>query len=263
MTYEFIRFERDENIAIITLDRPKVMNAWHEAMRAEVLAALTVVAGDDGIQALLMTGAGERAFSAGQDINESKEFDEDRAELWIEEFRKLYSALRSLEKPVVAALNGVTAGSAFQFVLLGDVRIGHPDTSMGQPEINSGIASITGPWIMREILGLARAVEMTLTGRMCGAEECLRLGLLQEIVPREQLMARAIEVAKQLAAKPPIAMRLIKRRIWEVLEPGFQETFDAAIRYHRVSYGAGEPKQVGNEFLAVRAARRKARDGAT
>ncbi len=262
MTYEFIRFERDENIAIITLDRPKVMNAWHEPMRAEVLAALTVVAKDDAIQALLLTGAGERAFSAGQDINESKEFDEDRAELWIEEFRKLYSALRSLEKPVVAALNGVTAGSAFQFALLTDVRIGHPQTRMGQPEINSGIASITGPWIIREMLGLARTLEMTLTGRLCDAEECLRLALLQEIVPREQLMTRAIEVAKELASKPPIAMGLIKRRFWEVLEPSFHETFDAAIRYHRMSYGAGEPKQIGDEFLAIRAARRADGDGA-
>ena len=263
MTYDFIRFERDGNVAILTLDRPEVMNAWHEAMRAEVLAALTAVADDADVQALVLTGAGDRAFSAGQDINESKEFDEDRAEQWIEEFRTLYAALRSLEKPVVAALNGVTAGSAFQFALLSDVRIGHPQTRMGQPEINSGIASITGPWIMREMLGLARTVEMTLTGRLCDADECLRLALLQEIVPREHLMPRALEVAKDLASKPPIATKLIKRRFWEVLEPGFHETFDAAIRYHRMSYGAGEPKEVGDEFLAIRAARRAGKtDGA-
>lgn len=256
MDYSFIGFDAADNVATITFNRPEVMNAWHEAMRNEVLDALSRVRQDDEIRALVFTGAGERAFSAGQDINESNEFDEDRAERWINEFRALYSSVRSLEKPVVAAVNGVAAGSAFQFVLLTDVRVGHPGTTMGQPEINSGIASITGPWIMREILGLSRTIEMTLTGRMATAEEALQLGLLHHVVAREEVLARAQTIARELADKPAIALSLIKRRFWEVLEPGFQEVFDAAIRYHRMSYGAGEPQTVGREFLAVRAARK-------
>lgn len=257
MTDKFIQFAQQDNVATLTLDRPEVMNAWHAAMREEVLAAIARVREDTGIGALVITGAGERAFSAGQDINESKEFDEDRAEQWIEEFRALYGALRSLEKPVVAAVNGVAAGSAFQFVLLSDVRVGHPATTMGQPEINSGIASITGPWIMREILGLSRTIEMTLSGRLADAEEALRLGLLHHVVAREEVLAKAQAIAGELAAKPAIALSLIKRRFWEVLEPGFEEVFDAAIRYHRMSYGAGEPQEVGTAFLAERAARRE------
>jgi enoyl-CoA hydratase len=259
-TYEYIDFDQQDDIVTITLNRPEVMNAWHEDMRAEVLAAVNRCGGDDTVRAVVFTGAGERAFSAGQDINESKEFDEDRAEQWIEEFRALYGTLRALEKPTVAALNGVTAGSAFQFALLTDVRLGHAGTRMGQPEINSGIASITGPWIMREMLGMSRTIELTLSGRMMEADEALSVGLLHHVVEREHLMDRAIDTAKELAAKPPIATRLIKQRFWEVLSPSFHETFDAAIRYHRQSYGAGEPKAIGTEFLAVRAARRQARD---
>ena len=111
MDYSFIGFDVADGVATVTFNRPEVMNAWHEAMRNEVLDALSRVRQDDGIRALVFTGVGERAFSAGQDINESNDFDEDRAERWINEFRALYSSVRSLEKPVVAAVNGVAAGS--------------------------------------------------------------------------------------------------------------------------------------------------------
>jgi len=255
MTYQFIQFSVEDGLAELTFNRPHVMNAWHEPMRNEVLDALQRTQNDTDISALVMTGAGDRAFSAGQDINESKEFDEDRAEQWIEEFRTLYGALRSLEKPVVAAVNGVAAGSAFQFVLLTDVRVGCADTRMGQPEINSGIASITGPWIMREILGLSRTIEMTLTGRLAEGAEALQLGLLHHVVEHDDLRSRAREIARELSTKPQLALRLNKRRFWEVLEPGFHEVFDAAIRYHRTSYAAGEPQDIGEQFLARRGSR--------
>ncbi len=255
-TYQFIDFDLHGRVCLITLNRPELMNAWHEEMRAEVVDALERVKTDDAIGAVVFTGAGDRAFSAGQDLNESTTFDDDRAEVWIEEFRKLYSDVRSMPKPTVSAINGVAAGSAFQFVLLTDYRVGNSRARMGQPEINSGIASITGPWIMREILGLSRTIEMTLSGRILSAEEALALGLLHEMVATESLLERAIAYADDLASKPPLAMRLIKERFWEVLAPSFHDAFDSAIRYHRESYGAGEPQQVGTDFLAERAARK-------
>lgn len=254
--YEFIRLDTDGPVAILTLNRPDRLNAWHEPMRDEVCDVLERVRDSDEFGALVFTGAGNRAFSAGQDLNESTEFDDDRAERWIEEFRKLYGAIRSLPKPTVSAINAVAAGSAFQFVLLTDYRVGCERSRMGQPEINSGIASITGPWIMREILGLSRTIELTLSGRIMPAEEALSLGLLNELVSPDQVLSRSVEYAKELAAKPPLAMRLIKERFWEVLEPSFHDAFDSAIRYHRESYSAGEPQRVGTEFLAERAARK-------
>ena len=92
------------------------------------------------------------------------------------EWERLYDLIRSLSKPIIAALNGVAAGSAFQVSLLCDLRIGHPGVTMGQPEINSGIASVTGPWIMKEMIGIARTIDLTLTGRMLDADECFRIG---------------------------------------------------------------------------------------
>jgi enoyl-CoA hydratase/carnithine racemase len=257
---ESVLLSREGAVLTITLNRPDRLNAWDAPMRAMLVRALEEAGRDDTTRAVVITGAGDRAFSAGQDLNEATDFDADRAEAWIEEFRTLYRAVRSIEKPVVAAINGVTAGSAFQFALLTDIRIGHAGVRMGQPEINSGIASITGPWIMREVLGLSRTIELTLTGRMMDADEALRLGVLHQVVERGEVLARARTVASELAAKPQTAMRLIKRRFFEVLEAGLDDAVEAAKRHHRESFEAGEPQRVTRDFLTARGGVKHGRD---
>ncbi len=248
-TYEHILYWVAPPVAVLTLNRPNVMNAWTMDMRAEVIDALAQARQDDTVRALVITGAGDRAFSAGQDLNEAENFTEDMAAGWIESFRQLYKALRSLEIPVVAALNGTAAGSAFQFALLTDIRVGHVGVRMGQPEINSGLASITGPWIMREMLGMSRTIELALTGRLLGADEAEKLGIIHHMVAKTEVLTRSIEIATELASKPPVAMTLIKRRFWEVLEPGFEEVMDAAVRYHAMSFATGEAVIESQRFL--------------
>ena len=254
---EFVKVAASDRVGCITIDRQDRLNAWNKPMRDAIVAALVCFAADADIGAVILTGAGDRAFCAGQDLEEAHGFDADRAELWIREWEMYYDALRALPKPLVIALNGTAAGSAFQVALLGDIRIGHPGVSMGQPEINSGIASTTGPWLMREMLGLSRTIELTLTGRMMDAEECLRIGLLHHVVPAERVLAKAREVAGQLAAKPPIAMRLNKARFRAVTESGFRDAIAAGIPIQRESYGSGEPARMMEAFFAERAARRK------
>lgn len=255
---EFILRETRGEVAIITLNRPEVLNAWHTPMREALKAALSAAEADGAVRAIVMTGTGDRAFGAGQDLNETKTFDPDRAELWIGEWEQLYDRIRSLSKPLIMALNGLAAGSAFQIALLGDFRIGHPGVTMGQPEINSGIASTTGPWIMREMIGLARTIDLTLSGRMMDATEAERIGLINRIVPQEKVLEEALALAKELAAKPPIAMRLNKARFREVTEPGFRDCLAAGVRNQRESYGTGEPARMMEAFLAERAKRHAA-----
>ncbi len=249
LSYVNILYEIDASVALLTLNRPKVLNAWTMDMREEVIHALSCARSDSDVKALVITGAGERAFCAGQDLNEAENFTHEMAESWIDSFRRLYKAVRSLEIPVVAALNGTAAGSAFQFALLTDIRVGHAGVRMGQPEINSGLASITGPWIMREMLGMSRTIELTLTGRLLGADEAEKLGLIHHLVPEAEVLPQAIEMAKDLARKPPIAMALIKRRFWEVLEPGLDDVMDAAVRYHALSFASGEAAAESQRFL--------------
>jgi enoyl-CoA hydratase len=253
---QFILREIRGEVGLVTLNRPEILNAWNAEMRVQLVEAFDAMEANEAVRAVILTGAGERAFGAGQDLNETKTFDPDRAELWVGEWERLYDRMRSLSKPIVAALNGVAAGSAFQVALLCDFRIGHPGVTMGQPEINSGIASTTGPWIMREIIGLARTIDLTLTGRMMDAEECARIGVMNRVVARENVMSEALALAKELAAKPPNAMRLDRARFREVTEPGFRDCLKAGVRNQREAYATGEPARMMEEFLAKRAARK-------
>lgn len=244
--------ERQGRVGTIRLNKPEKLNAWDRPMRDAIVQALREFDADDSIGAVIMTGTGERAFSAGQDFAEAHKFDADAAEAWIGEWEIFYGLLRRLTKPIVMALNGTAAGSAFQVALLGDIRVGHAGITMGQPEINSGIASITGPWIMKEILGMSRTVELTLTGRMMAADECHRIGILHYIVAQSDVMKKALEIANELANKAPLAMKLDRAWFADMTEAGFRHTFEAAVRSHRKSYGSGEPAREMEVFMAKR-----------
>jgi enoyl-CoA hydratase/carnithine racemase len=253
---EFLLTERRGRVGVITLNRPDVLNAWHRPMRQELMTALETHEADKEVGALILTGAGDAAFSAGQDLAETMEFDPERAVEWIVEWEQLYDLIRSLSKPLVAALNGVAAGSAFQVALLCDFRIAHKGVRMGQPEINSGIASTTGPWIMREMLGIARTIDLTLTGRMMDAAECNAIGLINRIVPRQRVFEEALALATELAEKPPVAMRLNKQRFREMTEAGFRDCLEAGMRIQREAFATGEPARMMEAFFSSRAARK-------
>lgn len=240
----------------LTLNRPEKMNAWNTPMRDELIAALEAAEDDAGVGAIVLTGAGDRAFGAGQDLSESKDFDAERAESWMAEWRKLYNLFRLGSKPIVAALNGVAAGSAFQVALLCDLRVAHAKVKMGQPEINSGIATVTGSWIMREIIGLAHTIDLTLTGRMLHAEEAFKLGLISRIVEEGQVQEHALELAEMLGGKPSGAMRLNRARFADMTQAGFDNAMTEGVRIQREAYASGEPQAMMEKFLASRAARR-------
>jgi len=239
-------------VGIITLNKPHKLNAWDREMRDLIVASLKDFDASPDVGAVVMTGVGERAFSAGQDFAEAHDFDAQRAEEWIREWETFYGLLRRLSKPIVIALNGTAAGSAFQVALLGDIRIGHSEVKMGQPEINTGIASITGPWIMKEMLGMSRTIELTLSGRMMEMEECHRIGLVHEVVARAEVLPKALEVAESLAAKAPLAMQLDRKWFADMTEAGFRQTIEAAVQAHRKSYGSGEPARQMEAFMAKR-----------
>lgn len=256
---DFILRETRGAVAILTLNRPHILNAWHTPMRNMLVETFDALEADAKVRAIIMTGSGERAFGAGQDLNETKTFNPDRAEEWIHEWERLYDRIRSLSKPLIMALNGLAAGSAFQVALLGDFRIAHPGVTMGQPEINAGIASTTGPWIMREMLGIARTIDLTLTGRMMDADEALRIGLINKLVAPQQVLPEAIKLAEELAEKAPVAMRLNKARFREVTEAGFRDCIKVGVRVQREAYATGEPARMMEKFLAERAERKRQR----
>lgn len=250
---EQVLTEISGRVGIITLNRPEALNAWTTEMREQLIEALISLDQDDAVRAIVLTGAGDRAFGAGQDLNQTMSFDAARAEVWIGEWKRLYNQLKGLSKPIIAALNGTAVGSAFQVALLCDMRIAHSAVRMGQPEINAGLPSSTGPWIMREIIGLARALEFTLTGDLVSADECYRIGLINKVVPQHQVLAASIELAEKLAAKPPLAMKLTRQRIWQMTDAGLDDALRAGVTMNRAAYASGEPARMMKEFFEKRA----------
>ncbi|HIY67752.1 MAG TPA: enoyl-CoA hydratase/isomerase family protein [Candidatus Agrococcus pullicola] len=244
----------EEGIGIITLNNPKALNAWTQEMQQDMAAKLDELDGNPGVEGIVLTGAGDRAFCAGQDLNEVADFSEDHVEEWLENFRRVYDAVLSNSKPVIAALNGVTAGSGYQLSLLCDLRIAHAGVRIGQPEVRSGIPSITGLFLTWQSLGHSKTAEMMLTGRLLGAQEAADLGLIAEIRPQEEVLSRSIELAKELAALPKQAFALTKQRIRATLMPGLEDAFAAALEADKQAYGDGEPQRTAGDFVAKKGA---------
>ena len=242
--------ERRDATLCLTLNKPKILNAWDAPMRRELGQLFKQAENDDTVRAVILTGAGARAFCAGQDLNEAQTFDSGSAAGWIDEWRGLYGAIRSLTKPSIMALNGVAAGSAFQLALLGDIRIGHPGVRMGQPEILSGLASITGPWIMREMMGHSRTVELALSGRMMSGDEAHRIGLIHHLVGEDEVGPLSWEVARELGSRPRIAMRETKQWLALMNEEGLQNALTHAAHAHASTFGSDETSAKLETFLA-------------
>lgn len=251
-----ITLERDDDIAIVALNRPSALNAWTMSMQAEFRDRIAELADDSDTRGIVVTGTGERAFCAGQDLAETAEFSADDVGGWLKSFRSLYETVLGVDKPVVAAVNGVAAGSGYQLTLLCDVRVAHPGVRMGQPEVTSGIPSVTGMYLTERALGTSRMLELMLTGRLMDANELRQVGLLHHVVSPEDVRGKAIEVARQIAGQPSVAVALTKQRYRELVTPGLWEAFDAAHEIDRKAWASGQPQQVMREFFETRRARR-------
>ena len=241
--------ERRGAAALVILNRPDVRNALNYDLISETEEALHGLNKNDDCRAIVLTGSGERAFCAGMDLDLVRNLDADTSTDWLVRLKGLYEAIRWLKKPIVAAVNGAAAGAGYQLALLSDLRVGHAKASMGQPEINVGLASVLGAHIMEPFLGHARTVELTLSGRLMDGKECYHLGLYNYLVDAEEVLDKALAVAKALAEKPPNAMRLSKERFRIAGQAGFDNAFKVAERLQREAFYSGEPQSVAAKFF--------------
>jgi enoyl-CoA hydratase/carnithine racemase len=239
-----------EEVAVLTINRPEVRNAINFEVMEALEALLPMLNEDPAIRAVVLTGASDKAFSAGMDIKVASTFDAESAASWMRRLKQFFSAIRDLDKPVVAAVNGIAAGAGYQVALLCDVRVGHPQARMGQPEINVGLASVVGAQIMELSLGISRTVELTLSGRLMEGRECHAVGLFHRLVEQGDVLPQAFLAARELGQKPPNAMRLTKQRFREVTQTAFDDAFEAGARLQAEAYRSGEPQAVMAAFNA-------------
>jgi enoyl-CoA hydratase/carnithine racemase len=244
--------ERRGDIALVTLNRPQSLNAVNRALRRALIAALTQVNADAGVRAVVIAGAGERAFCSGQDLSETAEYTVNDIDQWLSEQHAMYQAVRDLDKPCVAAWNGVAAGAGFQLGLCADLRVGYPQMKLGQPEIKAGLASIVGSYLMTLHLGLSQNQQLSLTGELIDGERAYQLGLINYLVPRDQVLSKAIAVAQELTRLGATAVRLTKRRFRELSQPGFDAALEAAGQIQKEAYASGEPQAAMKRFFEAR-----------
>jgi len=245
---EFITLETQGPVTLLTFNRPDARNALSGALRLEMIEALARFNADDSQRALVLTGAG-KAFSAGQDLKEAQSLSEATAAQWQQELKDYLGALRDLDKPTIAAINGAATGAGFYTALLCDVRIAHANIRMGQPEINVGFPSIIGTRLMYMTLGHSVTTELSLTGRLLSGQEAFERELLTELVGEDQVLARAMEWVAELAAKPPLAMKLTKQALREYTQDIFDGAIETGKRLQPIAFAAGEPQRMMAAFL--------------
>jgi enoyl-CoA hydratase len=219
MTYETIAVERQDHVATITLNRPDVLNAQNNAMRRELMAAFSALRQDDDARAIIVTGAGERAFSAGADI---REFLEPPVPTQFREQRKRIDFRREMDRcpqPIIAAIRGFALGGGLELALACDIRLAAEDAQLGLTEINLAIIpGGGGTQRLPRVVGRGKALEMILTGARVPAAEALRIGLVERVVPVPELMPSAQALARTIAEKAPVALRYAKEAVVSGLE---------------------------------------------
>ena len=245
---------RDGAVFQVILDRPQRLNALDGALRLGIAETMHVASSDDSVGAIVITGRGDRAFCAGQDLNESAELGAEAGPAWMETWKRFFAGISGCTKPIVAAVNGTAAGAGLQLMLMADVRLAVPGARLLMAEVNVGLPAIAGSCLLDIHLGQSRMRDLVLSGDAFTAEQAKSWGLVQEICPREALSTRAREMATVLAGKPPLAMKLTVGFLRNRLRERLAEAERAAAAYQSEAIASGQPQRAMQQFLAAKAA---------
>lgn len=234
MEFKNIIFEKNGKIAIISINRPKALNALNSETLKELDCVVDMVAEDNDIYAVILTGAGEKAFVAGADITEMKDMTVAEGRKFGILGNKVFRKIDLLDKPVIAAVNGFALGGGCELSMACDIRIASTKAKFGQPEVGLGITpGFGGTQRLARIAGIAVAKELIFTGNVIKAEEAFRVGLVNKVVEPDNLMEEAISLANTIAAQAPIAVKYCKAAI----NRGMQCDIETALMYESELFG--------------------------
>ena len=230
--FDNLLIDRDGATAIVTINRPKVLNALNSATLEELRRAVLALKQDAAVRCLIVTGAGEKAFVAGADINELSRQSPAGGRDHALRGQHVFDLIENLGKPVIAAINGYALGGGCELALACTLRIAADSARLGQPEVNLGlIPGYAGTQRLSRLVGAGRALEILLTGEHITAVEAYRLGIVNRVIPAAELMAAAKKLAAVLAGKPPVAMRYIIDAVNKGLQMPFADAqiFEATL----------------------------------
>jgi enoyl-CoA hydratase len=232
MSFDNLLLDRDGAVAIVTVNRPKVLNALNTQTLDELRRAALDLKHDAAVRAVIITGAGDKAFAAGADINELATLTPDGGRDHAMRGQHVFDLIEQLGKPVIAAINGFALGGGCELAMACSMRVAAATAKLGQPEINLGlIPGYAGTQRLARLVGKGRALELLLTGDHLSAEDAYRIGLVNRVVAAADLMATARALAATLAAKPPVAARYVLEAVNKGMEMPFAQAqvFEATL----------------------------------
>jgi enoyl-CoA hydratase/carnithine racemase len=233
-TLDTLLVDRDDAVARVTFNRPGVLNAMSSRTLDELHQTFTALGNDDAVRVVVITGAGEKAFVAGADINELARQTPTSGRDTAIRGQQVFDLIEHLGKPTIAAINGYALGGGCELAMACTLRIAAETAKFGQPEINLGlIPGYGGTQRLARLIGAGRALELLLTGQQISAQEAYRLGLVNRVVPAADLSAEVAALAAVLASKPPVAVRYIL----EAVHKGLQMSTAEGLRFEATLFG--------------------------
>jgi len=224
MPFENLLFEKKNSIAYVTINRPKVLNALNSATMLELRAVFTELKDDRSIRAVILTGSGEKAFVAGADIGELNKNNAVEAKEYTHRGQAVLDLIESLGKPVIACINGFALGGGCEIVMACTLRLASENAKIGQPEVKLGIIpGYGGSQRLPRLVGKGIAMQLLLTGEMITAQEAYRIGLVNEVLPAGQLIARAEAIAQAIMKNGPLAIQYCMEAVNHGMEMTQQE----------------------------------------
>ncbi len=251
--YKTLIYEKKENIGLLTINRPEKLNAISNELISELKNLLDEIENDEGLRVLIITGAGDKAFVAGADIKELVDRDARLGRRISQERQKIFSRIENLSVPVIAAVNGYALGGGLELALACSIRVCSEKAQFGAPEVKLGIIpGDGGTQRLPRLVGLGRAMELILTGDFIDAQEAYRIGLVNKVLPQEELMEKAMELAKKIASRPPLAVRFAKEAVNRSQEGDAASGFALESYLHALSCTTEDKKEGVSAFLEKR-----------
>jgi len=258
MQYQNLGYEVKEQVAYLTLNRPERKNALGGSMRQDLLDAFACVEADPEVRAVVLTGAGS-AFCAGGDVKEmARAFEQGIERPLVEKIRpvrdRIVLAISEATKPVIAAVNGAAAGAGMNIALAADIRLASTTALFAQSFVRRGVhPDFGGTYFLPRVVGLAKASELIFTGESIDAEEALKLGIVSRVLPPEQLMPAATQLAARIAAGPPIAVQLAKRCLRQSANASLREMLERETAAQNLCFETQDAREGMQAFVEKRA----------
>ncbi len=255
MQYENITLENLQNVQILSINRPKVLNALNEATLLEIETAVKSFSEDKELAVLIITGSGDRAFVAGADIEAQYPLDAEGGRKWALLGHRVFTLIETIEKPVIAAINGFALGGGCELAMACDIRLASEKAQLGQPEVTLGITpGYGGTQRLARLVGAGKAKQLVFTGQRIKAAEAYRIGLVDEVFPPEALMEEAVKMAQTIAANAPLAVRYAKIQINQSLQINNDIATTVEAGLFGLCYATRDQKEGMGAFLEKRKA---------